>query len=505
MTEAEVVQNEHYKRLLQYLEENLDLKRIGQTLSGSLGSFGLWLIDKEKLARMKKIENILCRAAKKDDTAKKACVESINSVIEKTDNSKKLELFRCLLANHGFCQPLIDQGTVFGYIIACQLRKEPPLSIITLLAYFFETILKGIKKEMELENLYKTMRPRAIALSTVHTVHRLITSSLNPDELLSRIARLSMQIIRANRCSIKLVDSKKKTLLPKATVDLRTKKTRLKKVRIGRWAPGKAVKFGKTIRGEGYLAIPLIDEDVIGVITLYDKIDKQPFNIYDEEIMKTMAEQAAIAIKNAQLYKEQEKLTMGSINALAQIIESRGPGIYTPKSSFLRIVQLIGQEFKMKNHELQNLQYATLLHDAGELMIPEHVLKKKGKLTDKEYRLIREHPLKGAKIIKSLKSLKSIAPIIMYHHESFNGEGYPKGLKGSEIPLGARIVAVVGTFEALIAKRPYRVALSIDRAIEEIKKNSGRQFDPKIVEAFLKTVKRKDIFNLLKKELYGTG
>ena len=240
------------------------------------------------------------------------------------------------------------------------------------------------------------------------------------------------------------------------------------------------------------------------MITLYDKVDNQPFNKYDVEIMKTLAEQAAIAIKNAQLYKEQEKLTMGSIKALAQLIESRGPGLYAPKASFLRIVQLMGQEFKMSEHELKTLQYATLLHDAGELMVPEKVLRKKGKLTDKEYKLIKEHPLKGAKIIKSLKSLKSIAPIIMSHHENYDGSGYPKGLKAGEIPIGGQIMAVVAAFEAIITKRPYRITLSLEKATEEIKKNSGKQFNPKVVDAFLKAIQRKDIHNLLKKEIYGS-
>jgi len=311
-----------------------------------------------------------------------------------------------------------------------------------------------------------------------------------------------MQIIKANRCSIKLVDSKKKTLLPKATVDLRIEKIKLKKVKIGRWAPGKAVKYGKSIKGMRYLATPLIDEDTIGVITLYDKINRETFNEFDAEIMRTLAEQAAVAIKNAQLFKEQEKLTMGSIKALAQIIKSRGTGICIPKSSFLKIVQLIGHEFKMRESELKTLQYATLLHDTGELMIPENVIRKKGKLTEKEYMLIKEHPLKGAKIIKSLKSLKSIAPLILHHHENYDGTGYPKGLKGAEIPLGARIMGVVGAFEAMITRRPYRVPVSMAKALEEIRKNSGKQFDPKVVIAFLKIVTRKDVSKLLKKEIY---
>ena len=164
----------------------------------------------------------------------------------------------------------------------------------------------------------------------------------------------------------------------------------------------------------------------------------------------------------------------------------------------------MGQEFGLREHDLKILQYAALLHDAGELMVPENLLRKRGKLTEKEYKLIKEHPLKGAKIIKSLKSLKQVAPIIMYHHENFDGTGYPKGLKGAEIPLGARIMAVVGSFEAMIGKRPYRrSSLSLKKASEEIKKHSGRQFDPRVVRAFLKILRRKDIVKLINKDKYG--
>jgi len=496
----QINRNDKEKKLVERIAAVFYLKKVKDAFSRYLGPFSLWLIHEKTLDRGK-VNHELCKIAMSSERNEKACLDGIEAVSEKAAKSQKIETFKCAFRRHGFCFPLVYDNEAFGYIIACQMRKRPDRKTLELFSYLIETGIRGIRKEMELEELYKTIKLRAVALSTVHTVHRLITSSIYLDELLAKIARLSMQIVRTNRCSIKLIDSKKKTLLPKTTVDLRTKNAKLKKVKIGRWAPGKAVKYGKSIRGDRYLATPLIDEDIIGVITLYDKVDNEIFNHSDAEIMRTLAEQAAVAIKNAQLYKEQEKLTMGSIKALAQIIESKGTGIYTPKSSFLRIVQLIGQEFKMREHELKTLQYATLLHDTGELMIPEKVLKKKGRLTDREYRLIKEHPLKGAKIIKSLKSLKSIAPIIMHHHENYDGGGYPKGLKGGEIPLGARIVAVVAAFEAMITKRPYRVPISIGKAIEEIKKNAGIQFDPKVVKAFLKVVGRKDIANLTKKEI----
>ena len=492
------------KRLLRQFEMSLDLEKISEVASSFLGSSTLCLVDARNASPYAGIKEALGRRTREEAFLRKEYLKTINGCMRNASQSGKTATFTGPDSRHGFCLPLVGESGPVGYIIGCGLRTKPPEGVLALFGYFTEQILKGAKKEMELDELHKTMQPRAIALSTVHTVHRLITSTLYLNELLSRIARLSMQIIGANRCSIKLVDSKKKTLLPKITVDLRTKKTRLKKVKIGRWAPGKAVKYGKSVRSARYLATPLIHEDIVGVITLYNKKNGKPFNDFDVEIMRTLAEQAGIAIRNAQLYKEQEKLTMGSIKALAQIIESRFPKIYRPKISFLRIVQLMGQEFGMRETELKSLQYATILHDAGELMIPEKVLRKKGRLTEKEYKMIREHPLKGAKIIKSLKSLKSVGNIIMYHHESFDGTGYPKGLKGAEIPLGSRIMAIVAAFEAMITRRPYRVTFPMWKAIDEIKKNSGKQFDPEAIRAFLKTMKRKDVLKLVRKEVYGS-
>lgn len=502
IVEGDIKNNAKYRILLEKLSKNLDLKKAENVFSKYLGNFSLWLIECKKRFSSKNIPaNKLCTFAKKNGKTRELCLnEVIKKALRRAKEKRKAELFECKAYKYGFCYPLMDNGKIFGYIVACQIQNKPQEELLELFSYFIETILKTICKEIEIENLYKTIKPRVLALSTVHTIHRLMGYTLDLNELLRRVARLTLQVIKANRCSIKLVDSRRKILLPKATVDLRTKKTKLKKVKIGKWAPGKAVKFGRIIRGHSYLACPLIDEDVIGVITVYDKLDQSPFNKFDEEIMETLAEQAAIAIRNVQLYREQEKLTMGSIKALAQIIESRGPGIYTPKASFLKLVQLIGQELKMREQDLRSLQYATMLHDAGELMVPENILKKRGRLTKSELEIIKQHPLKGEKIIKSLKSLKSVTPIIRYHHENYDGTGYPEGLKGSEIPLGARVLAVVGAFEAMIAKRPYRLSKSIEKSINEIRKNAGKQFDPKITDVFLKVIKRKDIQKLLKKE-----
>lgn len=502
MEQIKTYQNELFDRL----KKSISLKRAEECFGGIMKPAFWWIIDKAN-PKPKEVESLLsqnCPNAKKVFSEKRyVCLTRLSEVIKKSTETKKLLKFDCAGGFHGFIFPIIQGDRIYGYIGACYSKKDVSPETLQIFPAFADTIVKEVQKEIELSKLYETLRPRAIALSTVHTVHRLISSTLDLGELLPRIARLSLQIMRSQRCSVKLVDSKRKILLPKVTVDLRAKKIRLKKVKVGMWAPGKAFKYGRPVRGRDYLATPLIDEDVIGVITLYDKIDKKPFTAFDQEIMSTLAEQAVIAIKNAQLYKEQEKLTMGAIKALAKVLDTRSPDTYVPRVSLVKLAQFMGQELHVDISSLKSLEYACVLHDAGEVFVPKAVLAKPSKLTGKEYEMVKAHPAAGVEIIKHMKALKSVIPIIMYHHENYDGTGYPKGLKRDQIPLGARIMAVVSAFESMITKRPYRVAKSIDEAVEEISSNSGTQFDPKVVDAFLKVMAKKDIRGILKKELHG--
>ncbi len=499
---AEIYQNELFDKL----RKSMSLKREEECIGCLIKPALWWIVERPspKIGDIEKLVGSSCPCIKKGRGKKlEPCAKSILGVIKKASETKKLTRFECLEGLHGFVYPITQGDRVYGYIGTCYTRDDVSPDILDIFSAFTDTIVREIQKELELSKLYETIRPRAIALSTVHTVHRLISSTLDLNELLPRIARLSLQIIRANRCSIKLVDARKKTLIPKTTVDLREKKTRLKKVKVGKWAPGKAVKYGRPIKGDNYLATPLIDEDVIGVITVYDKIDDKPFSASDQEIMSTLAEQAVIAIKNAQLYKEQEKLTMGSIKSLAKVLDTRAPGTFVPRASFVKISLAMGQVMHMDSEELKSLEYAAILHDAGEIVVPDEVLTKPTKLTGKEYAIVKEHPAAGVEIIKHMKALKSVLPTILYHHEHFDGTGYPKGLKKDQIPLGARIMGVVSAFEAMITNRPYRVVKTIDEAMDEISRNSGTQFDPRIVEAFLNIIGKKDIRSMLERELYG--
>ena len=211
-----------------------------------------------------------------------------------------------------------------------------------------------------------------------------------------------------------------------------------------------------------------------------------------------MVEQAIIGLKNLQLYEEQQRIVLGSIKSLAFLLDMRVPQEYTHSPYFSRLVVAIAHEMRLDEKQVESLKFASLLHDAGKADIPLEILTKTTKLTPREYRIIKRHPVKGAQILRPIQILKPVVSIIMHHHEKYDGTGYPSKLKKGQIPQGARIMAVADAFEAMVYGRPYRERRGINSALKEIKKKSGTQFDPRIVEAFLKVAKKINTKNYLK-------
>jgi HD-GYP domain-containing protein (c-di-GMP phosphodiesterase class II) len=138
--------------------------------------------------------------------------------------------------------------------------------------------------------------------------------------------------------------------------------------------------------------------------------------------------------------------------------------------------------------DLEHLHRGGLLHDIGKIGVPTYILDKPGKLTPEEWRIIRDHPRMGVKIIEPIAPFKPIIPIILQHHERFDGRGYPDGLAANEIFLGARILTVADAYDAMVSDRPYRKAMTPEQAVHIIQREAGRQFDARVVAAFLKTI-----------------
>ena len=146
---------------------------------------------------------------------------------------------------------------------------------------------------------------------------------------------------------------------------------------------------------------------------------------------------------------------------------------------------MLGKKLGLSKEDLHKLEIGGLFHDVGKIGVPDNILQKSDSLTEEEYSEIKSHPTIGAHILSTATIFKDIIPIVKYHHENFDGTGYPSRLKGNDIPYLARITAVVDSFDAMTSRRVYRNSLSIQSVIDEIAKNKGTQFDPEIADAFL--------------------
>ncbi len=189
-------------------------------------------------------------------------------------------------------------------------------------------------------------------------------------------------------------------------------------------------------------------------------------------------------------YKELKELYNSLILSFAGAIDAKSPWTKGHSERVTNYVLSIAKEIELKEKDIETLRTAALLHDIGKIGTYDVILDKPGKLTDEEFDLVRMHPAKGEEILKPITQLGKILPLIRHHHERVDGKGYPDELKGEEIPFCARILHVADSFDSMTADRPYRPAPGIEYAISELKKCSGTQFDPKVVEAFLKVLEK---------------
>lgn len=189
-----------------------------------------------------------------------------------------------------------------------------------------------------------------------------------------------------------------------------------------------------------------------------------------------------------QSYKKLDDTYKSTVLALSSAVDARDPYTSGHSGRVAEISLLISKEMNMSERDTRILEYAAMFHDIGKLGIPDTILLKNGKLTDDEYNVIKRHPNIGVGILEKIGFLAEALPIIRHHHERFSGNGYPDGIRGDEIPLGSRIIAIADTYDAITTDRPYRRKLNHNSAIQEIQKNKGTQFDDKLVDVFMRIV-----------------
>jgi HD-GYP domain-containing protein (c-di-GMP phosphodiesterase class II) len=233
------------------------------------------------------------------------------------------------------------------------------------------------------------------------------------------------------------------------------------------------------------LSVPLVARGrVVGVLQVLNPTERATFSPDDLRRMQLLAGPLANAIENARLYAAQRLTFLQTVTVLAEAVERRDPYTGGHVRRVVDYAVAIGRRLGLGAEELEELRLAAVLHDIGKIATPDQVLSKPARLTPDETRVMRRHPVDGAEIVLPIAQLRALLGGIRHHHERLDGLGYPDGLRGEEIPLLARIIAVADTYDAMTTDRPYRRGHPAPEAMAEIERESGRQFCPQVVAAF---------------------
>jgi putative nucleotidyltransferase with HDIG domain len=231
----------------------------------------------------------------------------------------------------------------------------------------------------------------------------------------------------------------------------------------------------------------VVKNRALGVVTVLEarQWERSPFTQEKVNLCKAMASGAAIAIENVLLFEDRERAHLATLSALASALDARERETRAHSARVQGYTLTLARAMRVSEAELKAMGAGALLHDVGKIGIQDAILLKPGALTDEEWAVMRRHPLIGAEILQRLTHLEGAREIVVAHQERWDGTGYPAGLKGTAIPLCARIFAVADAFDAMTSDRPYRKKMAYIDARKEIECCAGTQFDPEIVKIFL--------------------
>lgn len=364
--------------------------------------------------------------------------------------------------------------------------------------------LKEYIKNLEVIN--EGLRHSFEELTTLYRLVDIITEAKTLERVLNSLLDLTSEIINCEGSILFLVDDKT------GEIDIAMKRNISRKIesKINLQSKKKvidwAIKKGRTIalpdieediedsEKVTFVLVPLIAHDKpVGLIDIVTDSPEGEITNRDLSLLTILAKQAALAIENVKLYESIKKDQISIIRALASTVDAKDHYTLGHSQKVSEFAVLISEELGLSEREIEIIKYAGLLHDIGKIAIPDDIIKKPSRFNEQDFETAKKHPSIGAKIIKEIESLAPIVPIVLYHHERFDGKGYPDGLKGEDIPLGARIVHVADAYDTMVSARAYRDMLPPELAISELRKNAGTQFDPKIVDAFITSLRKKAV------------
>ncbi len=392
----------------------------------------------------------------------------------------------------------------------------------------FQDMVEGKVQATSTENVYQTLFASAPSstgsaaevkslqnrLAAIYKANQIISSENNLSTLFGRVLEQVFVLVPANNGVILLKDDKTKQLKPayqkagsgQAEITVSTTIVRQayedgQAVLVRDAADDKRFDASASIMTGNIasaMCVPLTYQgEKLGVIYVDTRGTTNAFSEPDLELIVALSGPSAIAIKNAQFVEELQEDFRMTLRLLANAIELRDHYTVGHTWRVTNFSLALAAELGWDEEKLKIVEMGGVLHDVGKIAVPDAVLCKPDKLTNEEYAQMKIHPERGADLMKDSRKLRPLIPYCLYHHERYDGKGYPKGLAGEDIPIEGRLVAVADTFDAMTSNRPYRKGLNPEIAIAELEKNKLTQFDPDCVDAFVRAYRAGKINHIL--------
>jgi len=357
----------------------------------------------------------------------------------------------------------------------------------------------------EIEHRMKTME-------TMNKIDKAVLSSISRSDLLDRVIGLVSSLFHSSSTAMALYNDDKKgfDLLSRYQGIVQGIMAEKPFVPVNNTHPGKMNRLREAFqfilhqeetpyrevleellgrkKGTGVNIPVFMAEHYLGSLVMI-RDDHHGFSPHELESINMLADQVGIALQSIRAFEEKEQLLLGILLALTRSIDAKSKWTAGHSERVATYAEKIAYRLHMSEEEVRTITFSAILHDIGKIAISELILDKPGKLSSEEYALIREHPGTGARIIADIPSYGKIVPGILHHHEHWDGSGYPKSLKGDEIPLQSRIITVADVWDAISADRPYRRGLREEEALRFMDENSGLLFDPDLVHCFMEIVR----------------
>jgi response regulator RpfG family c-di-GMP phosphodiesterase len=377
----------------------------------------------------------------------------------------------------------------------------------------YQDLKEEIQRKRALEQLNEKLYRRVEEMSALHSFGETITSfPLNRDAILRSLINIARDVTQATQMAFLTPDggsSRLRVMIQNSNDDaghrqdyvqletggLLDKAMQLKKPLIhfktAELSNPSSFTWTSNTNGGSQLAVPLlIKEEVFGILYAKGKIQGTNFDQQDLLFLSELGKRASLGLENNYLYQSIFDVFMSTLRSLVSTIEFRDPYTKEHSQRVTDFSMLIAEELGCNEEQIDTLRVAGFLHDLGKVGVRDSILLKAGPLTKEEFEQIKAHPVIGENIVKPLGFLPVEKALIRHHHERWDGEGYPDGLRGEEIPFLARVLSLADSFDAMSSNRPYRPAMSPEHVYSEIMRCRGTQFDCTVIEAFPSSFKR---------------